>query len=76
MLSAFLHGYLLSCGLILLLGPQNELVFSQRATPPKLCRALLAVLTEEVAQAGAGGDHLDQRGVSGVQSDSDVKREE
>lgn len=40
MLAAFLHGYLLSFGLILPLGPQNVFVFSQGATQPKLRRAL------------------------------------
>ncbi len=40
MLSAFIHGYLLSFGLILPLGPHNVVVFSQGATQPKLRRAL------------------------------------
>jgi len=40
MLAAFLHGYLLSFGLILPLGPQNTYVFAQGATQPKLIRAL------------------------------------
>ncbi len=39
MVSAFIHGYLLSFGLILPLGPQNVFVFSQGATQPKLRRA-------------------------------------
>jgi L-lysine exporter family protein LysE/ArgO len=49
MLSAFLHGYLLSFGLILPLGPQNAFVFSQGATQPKLRRALPVVLTASLA---------------------------
>ncbi len=49
MLSAFLHGYLLSFGLILPLGPQNVFVFSQGATQPKLRRALPVVLTASIA---------------------------
>jgi L-lysine exporter family protein LysE/ArgO len=49
MLSAFLHGYLLSFGLILPLGPQNVFVFSQGATQPKLRRALPVVLTAAIA---------------------------
>ena len=49
MLSAFLHGYLLSFGLILPLGPQNVFVFSQGATQPKLRRALPVVLTASLA---------------------------
>lgn len=40
MLSAFLHGYLLSFGLILPLGPQNTFVFTQGAIQPKLIRAI------------------------------------
>src|SRR5512136_3022536 len=49
MLSAFLHGYLLSFGLILPLGPQNVFVFSQGATQPKLRRILPVVLTAALA---------------------------
>ena len=49
MLSAFLHGYLLSFGLILPLGPQNVFVFSQGATQPQLRRALPVVLTASIA---------------------------
>ena len=49
MLSAFLHGYLLSFGLILPLGPQNVFVFSQGATQPRLRRALPVVLTAALA---------------------------
>lgn len=49
MLSAFIHGYLLSFGLILPLGPQNVFVFSQGATQPKLRRALPVVLTAALA---------------------------
>jgi L-lysine exporter family protein LysE/ArgO len=49
MLSAFLHGYLLSLGLILPLGPQNVFVFSQGATQPRLRRALPVVLTAALA---------------------------
>ena len=49
LLSAFLHGYLLSFGLILPLGPQNVFVFSQGATQPKLRRALPVVLTASLA---------------------------
>ena len=44
MLSAFLHGLLLSFGLILPLGPQNVFVFSQGATQPKLRRVLPVVI--------------------------------
>ena len=47
--SAFIHGYLLSFGLILPLGPQNVFVFSQGATQPKLRRALPVVLTAALA---------------------------
>lgn len=49
MFSAFLHGYLLSFGLILPLGPQNVFVFSQGATQPRLRRALPVVLTAALA---------------------------
>jgi L-lysine exporter family protein LysE/ArgO len=49
MLSAFLHGYLLSFGLILPLGPQNVFVFSQGATQPQLRRTLPVVLTAALA---------------------------
>jgi L-lysine exporter family protein LysE/ArgO len=49
MVSAFIHGYLLSFGLILPLGPQNVFVFSQGATQPKLRRALPVVLTAALA---------------------------
>ena len=49
MLSAFLHGYLLSFGLILPLGPQNVFVFSQGATQPQLRRAMPVVLTASLA---------------------------
>jgi L-lysine exporter family protein LysE/ArgO len=49
MLSAFIHGYLLSFGLILPLGPQNVFVFSQGATQPKLRRAMPVVLTAALA---------------------------
>ena len=49
MLSTFLHGYLLSFGLILPLGPQNVFVFSQGATQPQLRRALPVVLTASLA---------------------------
>ena len=52
MVSAFIHGYLLSFGLILPLGPQNVFVFSQGATQPKLRRAL------PVAIAAASCDTL------------------
>ncbi|NTU65942.1 MAG: amino acid transporter [Chloroflexi bacterium] len=48
-MSAFLHGYLLSFGLILPLGPQNVFVFSQGATQPRLRRALPVVLTAALA---------------------------
>lgn len=44
MISAFIHGYLLSLGLILPLGPQNVFVFSQGATQPRFRRALPVVL--------------------------------
>ncbi len=49
MLSAFIHGYLLSFGLILPLGPQNVFVFAQGATQPQLRRALPVVLTAALA---------------------------
>jgi L-lysine exporter family protein LysE/ArgO len=49
MLSAFIHGYILSLGLILPLGPQNVFVFSQGATQSKLRRALPVVLTASLA---------------------------
>jgi hypothetical protein len=49
MFSAFLHGYLLSFGLILPLGPQNVFVFSQGATQPKWRRALPVVVTASFA---------------------------
>jgi len=49
MLPAFLHGYLLSLGLILPLGPQNVFIFSQGATQPRLRRALPVVLTASLA---------------------------
>ncbi len=49
MLSAFIHGYVLSFGLILPLGPQNVFVFSQGATQPQLRRALPVVLTASLA---------------------------
>jgi L-lysine exporter family protein LysE/ArgO len=49
MLSAFIHGYLLSFGLILPLGPQNVFVFSQGATQPRLRRALPVMLTAALA---------------------------
>ena len=48
-MSAFIHGYLLSFGLILPLGPQNVFVFSQGATQPQLRRALPVVLTAALA---------------------------
>ncbi len=49
MLSAFIHGYILSLGLILPLGPQNVFVFSQGATQPRLRRALPVVVTASIA---------------------------
>ncbi len=49
MFSAFLHGYLLSFGLILPLGPQNVFVLSQGATQPQFRRALPVVLTASLA---------------------------
>lgn len=48
MISAFIHGYLLSFGLILPLGPQNVFVFSQGATQPKLRRALPVVIAAAI----------------------------
>lgn len=48
MTAAFLHGYLLSFGLILPLGPQNVFVFSQGATQPKLRRALPVVIAAAI----------------------------
>ena len=44
-MSAFIHGYLLSFGLILPLSSQNVFVFSQGAPQPQLRRALPVVLT-------------------------------
>jgi len=49
MLAAFLHGYLLSFGLILPLGPQNTFVFTQGATQPKLIRALPVAVAASLA---------------------------
>lgn len=48
MVSAFIHGYLLSFGLILPLGPQNVFVFSQGATQPQLRRALPVVIAAAI----------------------------
>lgn len=48
MASAFIHGYLLSFGLILPLGPQNVFVFSQGATQPQLRRALPVVIAAAI----------------------------
>lgn len=45
MLLAFIHGFTLAFGLILPLGPQNALVFTQGATQPRFIRALPVVLT-------------------------------
>jgi L-lysine exporter family protein LysE/ArgO len=45
MLLAFIHGFALAFGLILPLGPQNALVFTQGATQPRFIRALPVVLT-------------------------------
>jgi L-lysine exporter family protein LysE/ArgO len=49
MLAAFLHGYLLSFGLILPLGPQNTFVFTQSATQPKLIRAVPVAVAASLA---------------------------
>ena len=49
MLAAFLHGYLLSFGLILPLGPQNTFVFTQGATQPKLIRAIPVAVAASLA---------------------------
>jgi len=49
MLSAFLHGYLLSFGLILPLGPQNTFVFTQGAIQPKLIRAIPVAVAASLA---------------------------
>ena len=49
MISAFLHGYLLSFGLILPLGPQNTFVFTQGATQQKLIRALPVAVAASLA---------------------------
>ncbi len=49
MLSAFLHGYILSFGLILPLGPQNTFVFTQGATQPKLIRAIPVAVAASLA---------------------------
>ncbi|MBI5081143.1 MAG: amino acid transporter [Chloroflexi bacterium] len=49
MISAFLHGYLLSFGLILPLGPQNTFVFTQGATQPKLIRAIPVAVAASLA---------------------------
>ncbi|MEK9162244.1 MAG: LysE/ArgO family amino acid transporter [Chloroflexota bacterium] len=49
MISAFLHGYLLSFGLILPLGPQNTFVFTQGATQQKLIRSLPVAVAASLA---------------------------
>jgi L-lysine exporter family protein LysE/ArgO len=49
MISAFLHGYILSFGLILPLGPQNTFVFTQGATQPKLIRAMPVAVAASLA---------------------------
>lgn len=45
MLTAFIHGMILSFGLIIPLGLQNVFIFNQGATQPKLVRALPSVFT-------------------------------
>lgn len=45
MITAFIHGFTLSLGLILPLGVQNIFIFNQGATHRKLSRALPAVIT-------------------------------
>jgi L-lysine exporter family protein LysE/ArgO len=49
MLAAFIHGYILSVGLILPLGPQNAFVFTQGATQPRLLRALPVALVASLS---------------------------
>jgi L-lysine exporter family protein LysE/ArgO len=49
MFAPFLHGFLLSFGLILPLGPQNTFVFMQGATQPKLIRALPVTVAASLA---------------------------
>jgi L-lysine exporter family protein LysE/ArgO len=48
MVSAFIHGYLLSFGLILPLGPQNVFVFSQGALQPQLRQALPVIIAAAI----------------------------
>lgn len=48
MVAAFVHGYILSFGLILPLGPQNVFVFSQGAAQPQLRRALPVVVAAAI----------------------------
>ncbi|WP_413381890.1 LysE/ArgO family amino acid transporter [Alkalihalobacillus sp. 1P02AB] len=45
MIIAFIHGFILSLGLILPLGPQNLFIFNQGATQPKWVQTLPVVIT-------------------------------
>lgn len=47
--TAFVHGFILSVGLIAAVGPQNVFVFQQGAVQPRLRRSLPTVLTAGVA---------------------------
>ncbi|MFW5999840.1 MAG: LysE/ArgO family amino acid transporter [Halorubrum sp.] len=48
-LTAFVHGFALSVGLIAAVGPQNVFVFQQGAVQPRLRRSLPTVVTAGVA---------------------------
>jgi len=48
-LTAFLHGFVLSLGLIAAVGPQNVFVFQQGAVQPQFRRLLPTILTAGVA---------------------------
>ena len=48
MLQAFLHGLILSIGLILPMGPQNLFIFSQGANQPRFKQAIPVVVTAGV----------------------------
>lgn len=49
MLPAFIHGYILSFGLILPLGPQNAFIFTQGANQPRLIRAFPVTLVASLS---------------------------
>ncbi|MDZ5813020.1 LysE family transporter [Halorubrum sp. AD140] len=48
-LTAFVHGFALSVGLIAAVGPQNVFVFQQGAVQPRLRRSIPTVVTAGVA---------------------------